>query len=256
MKIKFLGTGTSHGVPVAGCSCPTCTSLDPKNNRYRTSVMIQDKGTTVVIDTPAEFRLRTLEYGIKRIDALLLTHAHADHIAGLDDIRRYNELQLNAIPAYCDAQTAAEVRKRFAYIFEDTQEGGGKPKVDLIETEPYSIFTAKDIQVQMLPVMHGDIQIAAFKTGRFAYVTDVSALPDATIKELKGIDVLVLDALRHEPHPTHFSLSQALKAAEIIGAKKVYLTHIAHSLEHNKTEAQLPGNVKMAYDGLELNIEG
>jgi len=217
--------------------------------------MIQDKGTTVIIDTPAEFRLRTLEYGIKRIDALLLTHAHSDHIAGLDDIRRYNELQSGAIPAYCDAQTAAEVRKRFSYIFEDTQEGGGKPKVDLIETEPYSVFTVKDIQVQLLPVMHGGIQIAAFKTGRFAYVTDVSEVPERTFKELKGIDVLVLDALRHEPHPTHFSVSQALEAAEIIGAKKVYFTHIAHALEHNKTEAQLPGNVKMAYDGLELNIE-
>ncbi|HPI04372.1 MAG: Phosphoribosyl 1,2-cyclic phosphodiesterase [Candidatus Aerophobetes bacterium ADurb.Bin490] len=255
MDIKFLGTGTSHGVPVAGCSCGTCTSLDPKNRRYRTSLMIRDKGSAIIIDTPAEFRLRTLEYKIERIDALLITHAHSDHIAGLDDIRRYNELQASSIPAYCDAETASEIRKRFGYIFEDTQEGGGKPKVDLVETAPYSKFYVNQTQIQLLPVMHGEIKISAFKARKFAYVTDVSHIPEETFNCLKGVEVLVLDALRHEPHPTHFSVNQALEAAAKIKAKKVFFTHIAHALEHNKTEASLPEGVKLAYDGLELNIE-
>ncbi|MCE5299390.1 MAG: MBL fold metallo-hydrolase [Spirochaetia bacterium] len=255
MKVRFLGTGTSHGIPVIGCKCPVCTSADPRNNRYRCSVYICEGQTGIIIDTPPEYRLRAVEYSIDRLDAVLFTHGHFDHTAGLDDVRVYNELQAMDMPVYSDARTLREIRDRFAYVFMPTQEGGGKPKLQLIEAEPYSEFKVGEMDIMPVEVGHGDMKISGFMINKkFAYLTDNSFLPDRTCDVLRGIDVLVLGALRHKPHPTHFSLEQAVLAAKKIGAKKTYFTHMSHALDHGATEEKLPENIRLSYDGLKLEI--
>ncbi len=253
MKIKFIGTGTSHGVPVIGCSCAACSSKDPRNTRYRSSVWIEDGGTSIVIDTPAEFRVRTLEYAIKNINAVLFTHAHADHAAGLDDVRVYNEIQGMDMPVYGDGATLAEIKQRYSYIFTQTQEGGGKPRLDLREALPFKEFKIKNTVIKPLKVSHGEMEILGFKINNdFAYITDCSFIPEETFDEIKNIKVLVLDALRHKPHPTHFSLGQAIDAAKKSGAAMTYFTHISHGLEHVSTEENMLQNTRIAYDGLTL----
>ena len=256
MKIKFLGTGTSHGVPVVGCLCPTCSSTDPRNKRYRSSIWVSKPGSSIVVDTSAEFRLRCLEYSIKRIDAILLTHAHADHIAGLDDIRIYNDTQSMDIPLFCDASTARDIKQRYSYFFEKTQEGGGKPRVIIGEITHFRDFKAAGFDITPVPLKHGELTITGFIIDKsFAYLTDCSEIPGETFARLKGIDTLVLDALRLTPHPTHFSLEQAIEAARRTGAKNTYFTHIAHAIEHEKVEAGLPEGMKIAYDGLEILLK-
>ncbi|MGD0566011.1 MAG: MBL fold metallo-hydrolase [Candidatus Goldiibacteriota bacterium] len=253
MKVKFLGTGTSHGVPLVGCTCPTCSSTDPHNKRYRSSIWVTKPGCSLVVDTPAEFRLRCLEYCITRIDALLLTHAHADHIAGLDDIRIYNEEQSMDIPLYCDAPTKHEIEERFSYIFRETQLGGGKPRLKITLLEHFKEFKAGGFDIMPVPLLHGELTITGFIIDRkFAYLTDCSAIPEKTYAALSGLEVVVIDALRLTPHPTHFSLEQATAAAGLINAKNTYFTHIAHAIEHVKVEEALSPGIKLAYDGLEI----
>lgn len=254
MKIKFLGTGTSHGVPVVGCNCATCTSNDPKNTRYRTSILVTDSDTSILVDMSPEFRLRALEYKIPKVEAILFTHAHSDHCSGLDDIRRYNEMQKQFIPVYGNNETLADLKKRFYYIFDPGVSLAGKPNLKLEELLDYQFFQIGNINIQNLPVLHGKLKVSAFRFHNIAYITDVSSIPEETYNNLKDLDLLVLDALRIDPHPTHFTLDQALAAAKRINAKKTYFTHMSHALEHNATEKILPENMFLAYDGLELNL--
>ncbi len=254
MKVKFLGTGTSHGIPVIGCGCPVCMSDNPKNKRFRASVHARQKETDIVIDMPAEYRLRALEYGIDKVDGVLLTHAHADHTAGLDEIRRYNELSGMAMKLYTSREVFRDIQKRFYYMFEDTQAGGGKPRVDFVNVSPYVPFKIKETEILPLAVKHGCLDILSFRIGGFVYMTDVSQIPDKTFEYLDNVKVLVLDALRYKKHPTHFNLDRAIDAAVKIGAKKTYFTHMAHALEHEETEKKLPPQIRLAYDGMEVDV--
>jgi phosphoribosyl 1,2-cyclic phosphate phosphodiesterase len=254
MKITFLGTGTSHGIPTIGCNCKVCTSTNPKNIRYRTCVHVNTENTSVIIDMPPEFRLRAIEYKVHQLDAVLFTHAHSDHCSGLDDIRPYNQKQKGAIPVYGNSYTLQDLKRRFFYIFEETQQGGGKPGIELKEIIAKQSFTVGDIEFLPLEVLHGELAINAFRIKDFAFITDVSYIPEENFAELQGLSVLVLDALRYKEHSTHFNLEQAIEAATKISAKQTFFTHISHSLEHEETNSLLPLGMQLAYDGLALSI--
>lgn len=252
MHLTFLGTGTSHGIPIIGCTCPTCQSDNQKNKRYRSSIHINVADKDILIDTPPEIRLQLLNNHITNIDLILFTHAHADHIMGFDDIRAINRLKKAAIPCYGNEDTINRLRHVFDYIFNPVQIGGGIPQVTLNIKE--NKFTYQDIEITPLPVKHGKIEILGFKIGKMAYMTDCSYIPDSTLKLLKDIDLLVIDALRYKPHPTHMNLEEALEVIDNLQVNKAYLTHISHEIEHNELSKKLPENVYLAYDGLNVEI--
>lgn len=251
----FLGTGTSHGIPVIGCDCAVCRSVDPRNKRTRPSVLVELDGRNIVIDTSTDFRGQMLANNVRRLDAVLMTHAHADHMFGLDDVRRYNDLQRQAIPCYATPETAAILRQTFAYIFladPPHPPGLGWPVIDLHEvTGPFEVFGQRVVPV---PVKHGRWDVLGFRIGAFAYLTDVSAIPEGSRPLLADLEVLVLDALRHRRHPTHFSLAEALAEIEALKPRRAYLTHMCHDLEHAAVNATLPEGVALAYDGLRVTV--
>jgi phosphoribosyl 1,2-cyclic phosphate phosphodiesterase len=248
-RATFLGTGTSHGVPMIGCRCGTCTSGDHRDQRLRPSVLLEvESGPALLVDTSPDLRGQALRYDVRRIDAVLFTHPHADHLLGLDEIRRYNSLQRAAIPCYGDPDTLREVRRVFAYAFEPRQQGGGVPRLELMPvTGPFDVAGTR---VTPVPVLHGQLPIYGYRVGGFAYLTDCSSIPDASWSLLDGLDVLVLDALRHVPHPTHFTVAQALDVVARVRPRRALFTHIAHDLRHAETSAALPPGVELAYDGL------
>jgi phosphoribosyl 1,2-cyclic phosphate phosphodiesterase len=252
-RARFLGTGTSHGVPMIGCRCATCTSDDPRDQRLRPSILIEiEGGPALLVDTGPDLRAQALRYDVARVDAVLFTHPHADHLLGLDDIRRYNHLQRATIPCYGNAETLDEVRRVFAYAFAPRQEGGGVPRLDLVPvTGPFAVNGAS---VTPIPVLHGVLPILGYRVGAFAYITDCSAIPDASWPLLDGVQLLVLDSLRHKPHPTHFTVAQAIEVAARVRPARTLLTHIAHDLCHAETSAALPRGVELAYDGLVVPI--
>ena len=252
MRLLFLGTGTSHGVPMIGCDCAVCRSPDPRNRRARSSVLLRFGERHVLVDATAELRIQALAFGLRRIDAVLLTHAHADHVSGLDDLRTFNIWQGESIPVYCSAETAATVRRQFAYIF-DGVAYPGKPNLDLHAIEgPFSLFGRT---VVPLTVPHGErFTVTAFRIGRLGYVTDASAVPPEVRAALRGLDVLVLNALRHRPHPAHLSLEEAVAVVQDLRPRRAYFTHIAHDLDHAAVNNDLPPGTQLAYDGLELDI--
>ncbi|MGH9311108.1 MAG: MBL fold metallo-hydrolase [Vicinamibacterales bacterium] len=256
MQITFLGTGTSHGVPMIGCDCATCRSADPRDRRLRPSVYIHtDGGPCLLIDAGPDLRTQALAHGITRVDAILFTHGHADHILGLDDVRRFNTLMGKPMPLFGDRKTLAEIRRTFAYVFDaHTPKGGGLPQLDLGEVErAFSIGTEMIVPV---PIWHGERPILGFRVGRFAYLTDCSRIPDTSWELLRDLDVAVIGALRERPHPTHFSLGQALDAARRVAARQTYFTHMCHDLPHAATCERLPANVTLAYDGLTVQVGG
>jgi phosphoribosyl 1,2-cyclic phosphate phosphodiesterase len=253
LTLTFLGTGTSHGVPAIGCRCPVCTSEDPRNQRYRCSVLLQYDGRSVLIDTATELRLQAIRAGMTRLDAVLFTHSHADHISGLDDLRSFSERQGAPIPCYSTAEALDDLRLRFDYIFRETQVGGGKPRLDLRPVDgPFDLF---GLQVVPVPVRHGRLLVLGFRFGRAAYVTDCNSIPESSMELLQGLDLLVLDALRWRPHPTHFNIEQALGVVARLTPAHSYFTHLTHDLDHATTNAQLPPGVELAYDNLTLSLE-
>ena len=253
-RVTFLGTGTSHGVPMIGCRCAVCRSGDPHDRRSRPSihVAVQD-GPAILVDTATDLRAQALANDITRVDAVLFTHAHADHVMGLDEVRRFNVLSGRRIPMYADARTGAELRRIFAYAFDPPAfQGGGIPEVSLHPID--GPFTVQGLDIVPVPVMHGPTPVLGFRIGRFAYLTDCNAVPEASFALLDGLDVLVLDALRHKPHPTHFSLSEAVAVATRVGARQTFFTHICHDLPHAVTNAALPAGMALAFDGQRLDI--
>lgn len=257
MRVTFLGTGTSHGVPMIGCGCAVCRSADPRDQRWRPSIYVEaDGGAGLLVDTGPDLRAQALRFGVTRVDAILYTHGHADHVVGLDEVRRFNVLRRGPIPCYADAKTVGEIRQMFGYVFDPrTPKGGGVPDVVLHEIAgTFQPDGAAGVDVMPVPVLHGDREVLGFRVGTFAYLTDCSRIPDASWPLLERLDVLVLDALRERPHPTHFSLSEAVDAARRIGAGQTYFTHICHDLPHEATCARLPGRMALAYDGLAVEL--
>ena len=253
MRITFLGTGTSHGVPMIGCECATCRSTDPHDNRLRPSIFIETPGARVLVDAGPDLREQALRHRIARVDAIVFTHGHADHILGMDDVRRFNAVMQESMPCYGDAATLEDIRRMFSYVFDPaTPKGGGLPQLDLREIE--GPFSVGDIDLQPVPIWHGKRRILGFRVGAFAYLTDCSRIDEAAWPLLEQLDVLVLDALREKPHPTHFSLSEAIETATRIGAARTFFTHMAHDLPHEATNARLPDGMRLAHDGLVLSM--
>lgn len=253
MKITFLGTGTSTGVPVVGCRCGVCTSSEPKNVRLRQSVKIEAAGKHFLIDTTPDLRLQLLRDPIPRLDFILYTHSHSDHMMGLDDIRPFNFRQREPIDAYASHHTAKAIRRAFSYIWDSSQLGGGKPQLNLHEVE--GAFRHGEIEVVPLPVVHGNWTILGFRVGKFAYITDTNGIPDETMRLLEGVEVLALDGLRPAPaHPTHFTIPESVEVAQKIGARETWLIHLTHEVDHVPLEATLPPGIRLAYDGLVLEV--
>jgi phosphoribosyl 1,2-cyclic phosphate phosphodiesterase len=253
-RVTFLGTGTSHGVPMIGCRCAVCRSDDPRDRRSRPSIHVAvDGGPAILVDAATDLRTQALAWDITRVDAVLVTHAHADHVMGLDDLRRFNVLRQGRLPIYADARTGRELRRIFSYAFEAPPTvGGGVPELDLLLID--GPFTVDGVAITPVPIQHGPQPILGFRLGRFAYLTDCNAIPEASLALLHGLDVLVLDALRHRPHPTHFSLAEAVAMATRIGAPQTYFTHICHDLPHAETNASLPAGMALAHDGQVLTL--
>ena len=252
-RVTFLGTGTSHGVPMIGCRCAVCRSDDPRDRRWRPSIYLQCPDVSVLVDTSTDLRAQALRYDVSRVDAILFTHGHADHVMGLDEVRRYNTLQGGSISCYADPQTVAEIRRAFAYIFDSAAPpGGGLPQLDLFPLA--GEFSLGRQVVVPVPVLHGRRPVLGYRFGSFAYVTDCSFIPDSSWPLLEGVEWLVLDALRDRPHPTHFSVAQALEVVERLRPRGAWFTHIAHDLAHAETCARLPEGVELAYDGLTMDV--
>ena len=253
MQVTFLGTGTSHGVPMIGCECATCRSDDPRDRRTRPSIVIDTPGARLLVDAGPDLRMQALSHGVTRLDAILFTHGHADHILGLDDVRRFNALMGGAMPLYGDAVTIDEIRRTFSYVFSpDTPRGGGLPQLDLHVVD--GPFRVREAAIVPVPIWHGQRPILGFRVGRFAYLTDCSRIPDASWPLLEGLDVVVIGALRERPHPTHFSIGEALEASRRIGAGRTFFTHMCHDVRHAEVAARLPAGVSLAHDGLRIGV--
>lgn len=254
MRFTFLGTGTSSGIPLLGCSCPVCTSTDWRDKRLRCAGLLEWDNKTIVIDAGQDFRQQMLRENVKHIDAILITHAHMDHIGGLDELRAYNFAQNMDMPVYADALAAEMMKKMFAYIFAE-EKYPGVPNLDLKLIEKNKAFNLLGKEILPLEVLHGKMPVTAFKINDFAYVTDAKYFSDETTKSLKGIKTLVINAVRIAEHHSHLNLKEALAFIEKIKAEKAYLIHISHRFDkHTEIEKMLPPNVKIAYDGLQIDV--
>lgn len=254
MEIEILGSGTSMGVPMVGCVCRVCRSADPRDKRLRTSAFIKLNGVHILIDTSIDYRQQMLRTGVMRLDAVIFTHHHVDHILGLDDLRSFNILHRAAIPLYGLEETLANIRRIFTYAFSGAPTLSDVPRLSLqvLDNRPFSI---QGVEVLPIPLWHGEMPVLGFRIGNFAYCTDVSRIPEASYERLQGLEVLILGALRYKPHPTHFTIAEAVREAQKIGAGITYFTHLSHGVLHAEAEAQLPGNVRLAYDGLKIEVK-
>ncbi len=254
-QIYFLGTGSSTGVPILTCKCKVCKSEDKRDKRMRPSLYLKGEKECVLIDISADFHWQALYNDIQRIDAVFLTHAHHDHIAGIDEIRIYNYKQGGAIPFYANNDTLVEVKERFSYIFKKTQEGGGKPQINLFNLSPFDTIELEEFKIKAVKIHHGEIIINGYIINdKLAYLTDCSFIPQKTFEIIKNIDVLILGAIRVKPHSTHFNFEQALEQITKINPKTAYITHMTHDLTHIALEDFFKGKVKIPHDGLIFEI--
>lgn len=250
-----MGTGTSTGVPSLCCNCAVCRSDDPRNRRLRASVLIENNGHNILIDTSTDLRQQCLEYNIAEIHSVLYTHSHADHVHGIDELRSFNHFNKIRIPCYGIKETLTAIKRNFSYIFnKGAQTGGGIPQLTLNETGTET-FLLGGVSVTPLEIIHGKMIISGYKLNRMAYITDASGIPEATREKLAGLDLLILNALGYKSHPTHFCLDEALAEAEKIRPKRTILTHINHAFDHEKVNRELPENVELAYDGMTVELE-
>ncbi len=252
--LTVLGSGTSMGVPTLTCECAVCRSTDPHDKRTRPSVMVEYGGKVVLIDTTPDFYAQALRERITHLDAVFYTHSHADHILGIDDLRPLSyALKPNKLPLYARPDAAAFLRKMFSYIFEADYKFGGLAQLELKPIDgPVEVFGAR---FDPVPVIHGETQIYGYRFGSAAYLTDHSEIPEASMVQLEGLDVLFLDALRHKPHPTHSTVTNSLRIVERLKPKRAFFTHICHDLAHEATNSTLPPQVRLSYDGMKLEFE-
>lgn len=258
MRLVFLGTGTSFGVPQIGCGCRTCTSADPRDRRTRAAALIESGGQRLLIDTPPELRLQLVAAGVHRIDAVLFTHAHADHVHGIDDLRALSVKQGAGLPVYGPAATLADLAGRFGYIFDPAHRappGTSKPELTAHPIAPGRETEIAGVSVLPLELPHGDHPVSGYRVGPVAYLTDVKEIPAAARAQLQGLEVLVLNALLSRPHPLHLSIPEAVAAAREIGARQTYLTHLTHETPHAELSTRLPAGIAPAHDGLVIEVD-
>jgi phosphoribosyl 1,2-cyclic phosphate phosphodiesterase len=259
-EIIVLGSGTSMGVPTLGCRCAVCTSADPRNRRTRPSIAVTwnsgGAGRLVVIDTGPDFREQALREGIRHVDAVLYTHAHADHILGLDDLRPLSfEYKPASLPLYADAETADVLRRIFEYTFSPNATYPNRARVELRSLDGEQTAEVHGAKFQRVPLMHGGLEVAGFRFGSAAYLTDMSAIPDESLALLEGLDVMIIDALRPQPHPSHAAIPESLLWVERVRPRHAWFTHMSHEVDHEETEKGFPANVRLAYDGLRIPFE-
>ena len=253
LKITFLGSGTSSGVPMIGCDCDVCNSTDKKDKRLRSSIIIESETTCFVVDTTPDFRYQMLRAGIKKLDAVLFTHPHKDHVAGLDDVRAYNYFQQKPIDVYANALTEEALKREFAYAFSD-KKYPGIPEINL-NTIDDSPFYIGDIPVIPVLVWHLKMPVLGFRFGKFTYITDANRIDDSEKEKIKGSEAMVLNALRHKPHISHYTLDEAVSMVQELGVPRAYFTHISHQLGfHTEINESLPSGIELAWDGLELSF--
>ena len=251
--LTVLGSGTSMGVPTIGCTCSVCRSSDPRDRRTRPSILIEYDGNFVLIDTTPDFREQAIREGIRQVDAVLYTHTHADHILGIDDLRPLSFHRPGGIPLYASPEAAKFLHTMFRYIFEADYKFGGIAKVELNPIEgTLELYGAR---FEPVSVIHGETEIYGFRFGSAAYLTDFSSIPERSFSQLNGLDILFLDALRHKPHPTHSTVENSLSIVDRVKPKRAFFTHICHDLPHEATNATLPANVRLSYDGMKLEFE-
>jgi len=250
MKVTFLGTGTSRGIPVIGCGCRVCRSPNPKNKRLRSSLLLESKAT-VVIDTSVDFRLQMLRHDVRRLDAVIFTHSHADHVLGLDDVFPLSVRSGRAIPAYASPETVDELKITFRYLFSENRYPG-IAEVDLRCID--GPFQIGDLRFAPIDVFHGEMPVLGFRVGDLGYVTDVSRIPESSLGKLQGLKYLILDGLRYRPHVSHFSLAQAAEVAARLKPEMTYLIHMSHDVDHDEGNKSLPPSVSLSYDGLVLEL--
>ena len=256
VQVTLLGTGTSTGIPVIGCSCRVCLSEDPRDKRLRCSCLVESEGLTILIDAGPDFRTQAIREHITRIDAVLITHHHFDHIAGLDDLRPFFFQNKSSIPCYAHPETAENLKERFSYIFQD-KSYPGVANLDLFEIDgPFSIpgryEQTASVRVTPIPAFHGSMPVLGFRVGNFAYLTDTNRIPEPSLQLLENLEVLIIDALRHKPHRSHFSISEAISISNRINPNHTYFTHMTHGLMHAEEDEQLPESISFAYDGLKV----
>jgi phosphoribosyl 1,2-cyclic phosphate phosphodiesterase len=253
MKIIIMGSGTSLGVPVIGCTCKVCTSSDPRNKRTRASICVQsESGKNILVDTATELRLQAVRSNVTSVEMILFTHYHADHIHGLDDVRVFNWVAQGSITCYADGPTIERLNRVFFYAFEHDFHWGAIPHITLKPMPEH--LEIEEIKVTPIALLHGRAQVLGFRFNDAAYLTDCSAIPADSLRQLRGLRLLIIDALRFKPHPTHFNLEGALDAIEHIAPEQALLTHISHEFEHQEVESTLPSHVRLSYDGQVVDL--